>query len=82
MRAKARYYLTIKLDAARNMLEKTTMRIIDVALACGFKSAGHFSSRYLSSFGQMPRESRNSWLVNKMEATVESDRGVGQSRPG
>ena len=54
----ARYYLTIRLEAARDMLEKSAMKIIDVAIACGFKSAGHFSSRYVSSFGQTPRESR------------------------
>lgn len=55
----ARYYLSIRLESARVMLEKTTMKIIDVALACGFKSAGHFSSRYVSSFGKTPRETRN-----------------------
>lgn len=54
----ARYYLTLRLDSARDMLEKNTMKIIDVAVACGFKSAGHFSSRYFSSFGVTPRETR------------------------
>ena len=56
----ARYYLTLRLEAAREMLEKSTLKIIDVAIACGFKSAGHFSSRYYSSFGVTPRDSRNS----------------------
>jgi transcriptional regulator GlxA family with amidase domain len=54
----ARYYLTLRLETARQMLEKSSMKIIDVAVACGFKSAGHFSSRYYSSFGVTPRESR------------------------
>ncbi len=54
----ARYYLTLRLETARRMLEKSSMKIIDVAVACGFKSAGHFSSRYYSSFGVTPRESR------------------------
>ena len=54
----ARYYLTLRLETARRMLEKSSMKIIDVAIACGFKSAGHFSSRYYSSFGVTPRESR------------------------
>ena len=56
----ARYYLTLRLETARRMLEKSSMKIIDVAVACGFKSAGHFSSRYYSSFGVTPRESRKS----------------------
>ncbi len=54
----ARYYLALRLETARRMLENSTMKIIDVAIACGFKSAGHFSSRYYSSFGVTPRESR------------------------
>ncbi len=54
----ARYYLTMRLEAARTMLQSSTMKIIDVAMACGFKSAGHFSSRYLSSYGVTPRSSR------------------------
>ena len=54
----ARYYLILRLESARQMLEKTSMKIIDVAVACGFKSAGHFSSRYFSSFNETPRETR------------------------
>ena len=54
----ARYYLTIRLQAARQLLEKSAMKIIDIAIACGFKSAGHFSSRYYSSFGITPRQTR------------------------
>ncbi len=55
----ARYYLTLRLESAKGLLEKTSMKVIDVAIACGFKSAGHFSSRYFSSFGETPRETRN-----------------------
>ena len=54
----ARYYLILRLEAARELLERSTLKIIDVAIACGFKSAGHFSSRYYSSFGVTPREAR------------------------
>jgi len=54
----ARYYLSLRLETAREMLEKSVSKIIDIAIACGFKSAGHFSSRYLSSFGVTPRQTR------------------------
>ncbi|WP_423909383.1 GlxA family transcriptional regulator [Candidatus Spongiihabitans sp.] len=54
----ARYYLNMRLDAARKMLETSAMKIIDVTVACGFKSAGHFSSRSYSSYGVTPRDSR------------------------
>ena len=56
----ARYYLTLRLETSRQMLEKSNSKIIDIAVACGFKSAGHFSSRYFSSFGFTPRQTRQS----------------------
>ncbi|MBX2868871.1 MAG: GlxA family transcriptional regulator [Acidiferrobacterales bacterium] len=55
----ARYYLTQRLEAARSMLEQSNTRIVDIAKATGFRSAGHFSTRYLSSYGITPSEARS-----------------------
>lgn len=52
------YYQQIRLRAARKLLEQTTMTILEVALACGFASAGHFSKRFRAYFGQSPSEVR------------------------
>ena len=46
MRARASYYLKLRLDRARTMLLQTTKPILDVAVACGFASASHFSRCY------------------------------------
>ena len=54
----ARYYLTLRLNEAKRLLEQSSMPIIDVAIACGFNSAGHFSYRYRSFFGFSPRKAR------------------------
>lgn len=54
----ARYYLTLRLHEAQRLVESSNMKIIDVAMSTGFKSAGHFSSRYLSCFGVTPRDTR------------------------
>jgi len=54
----ARYYLALRLAEARRLLEQSSMPIIDVAIACGFNSAGHFSYRYRSFFGMSPRTAR------------------------
>ena len=35
------------------------MSVIDVALACGFVSASHFSKCYRDFFGRTPRRERN-----------------------
>ncbi len=57
-RSPARYYLELRLDRARLLLLQTNMSIIDVALACGFVSASHFSKCYRDYFGRTPRKER------------------------
>lgn len=54
----SKYYMKIRLEAAHNLLQNSTIKIVDAALACGFKSQGHFSSRYHSLYGKTPREGR------------------------
>jgi transcriptional regulator GlxA family with amidase domain len=38
---------------------QTNMSVIDVALACGFVSASHFSKCYRDYFGKTPRHERS-----------------------
>jgi transcriptional regulator GlxA family with amidase domain len=57
-RSPARYYLELRLDRARLLLLQTNMSIIDVALACGFVSASHFSKCYRDFYGRTPRKER------------------------
>lgn len=57
-RSPARYYLELRLNRARLLLLQTDMSIIDVALACGFVSASHFSKCYRDFFGHTPRRER------------------------
>jgi transcriptional regulator GlxA family with amidase domain len=53
-----RYYLGLRLDAANKMLKTSSTSVLDIALACGFKSPGHFSTCYLSRYGITPRAGR------------------------
>ena len=57
-RSPARYYLELRLNRARLLLLQTNMSVIDVALACGFVSASHFSKCYRDYFGRTPRRER------------------------
>ncbi len=57
-RSPARYYLELRLHRARLLLLQTNMSVIDVALACGFVSASHFSKCYRDFFGRTPRKER------------------------
>lgn len=59
----ARYYLALRLAEAKRLLEQSSMPIIDVAISCGFNSAGHFSYRYRSYFGLSPRTARSRALT-------------------
>ena len=53
-----RYYLELRLARARQLLLQTTRPIVDIAFACGFVSAPHFSKCYRDRYGVPPREER------------------------
>ena len=53
-----KYYLVLRLERARDLLRQTSQPILDVALACGFSSASHFSRSYNDYFGQTPTTER------------------------
>jgi len=53
-----RYYLELRLARARQLLLQTSISIVDVAFACGFVSAPHFSKCYRDFFGIPPRDER------------------------
>ncbi len=48
------YHLQCRLQRARNLLRQTSMEIIDVALACGFGTASHFTKTYREHYGVTP----------------------------
>lgn len=52
------YYSKIRLDIARQMVRRTSMRIIDIGIACGFSSGSHFSKRYRAAHGLSPAQDR------------------------
>jgi len=62
-RTPAHYYLELRLDRARHLLYQTDLPIMDVACACGFVSASHFSTCYRQMYGKTPREERQSTLT-------------------
>ncbi len=53
-----RYFMEMRLERARNLLVQTEASVIEVALACGFENAGHFSRVYKSMFGVGPSAQR------------------------
>ena len=53
-----KYFMELRLERARHFLVQTESSVIDVALACGFESAGHFSRVYRATFGVTPTNQR------------------------
>jgi transcriptional regulator GlxA family with amidase domain len=54
----SRYGLRLRLARARTLLLETTRPILDVAVACGFVSASHFSRCYRAAYGRRPSDER------------------------
>jgi AraC family transcriptional regulator, glycine betaine-responsive activator len=57
-RSPARYYLEMRLHRARLLLLQTNLSVMNVALACGFVSASHFTKCYRAFFGRTPYRER------------------------
>jgi AraC family carnitine catabolism transcriptional activator len=62
----ARYYLKIRLQAARNLLFYSDVSIQNVALSCGFSGADVFSRTFRNHFGQSPREFRKDFSTDRL----------------
>jgi transcriptional regulator GlxA family with amidase domain len=54
----SRYYLELRLQRARQLLQGTHHSIVQVGLMCGFSSGSHFSTAFGALFGNTPREER------------------------
>lgn len=55
-----RYYMSRRLHKAKQLLETTSMPIIDIAVACGYISSSHFSKSFKDHFRQLPSRVRAS----------------------
>lgn len=64
----ARYYLDLRLQRAKLLLEQTAMPVLQIAVATGFTSAAHFAKSYKSAFGRTPREARRTKTSGGMTA--------------
>ena len=53
-----RYYLSLRLAHARQLLLNTSYSIIEISIATGFPSPSYFTSCYRRSFGSTPRKDR------------------------
>ena len=53
-----RYFMELRLEKARNLLVQSEASVLEIALACGFESSGHFARVYRNAYGVTPMEQR------------------------
>ena len=51
----SRYYMELRLNRARELLQKTSKSITEISIACGFSSTSHFSKNVKDQFGCSPK---------------------------
>jgi transcriptional regulator GlxA family with amidase domain len=51
-------YLKVRLDRARTLVHETALPLLEIAVACGFATASHFSRAYRARFQRSPRQDR------------------------
>jgi transcriptional regulator GlxA family with amidase domain len=55
----AQYYIQLRLEWGKNLLEQTCIPVIDIAVASGFVTASHFSRSFRNLFSCLPSEIRS-----------------------
>lgn len=53
-----KYFMELRLERARHLLIQTEASVIEIALACGFESSGHFSRVYRAANCVAPMQQR------------------------
>jgi AraC family transcriptional regulator len=56
------FVLHRRVDRAKEMLRAAEMRVLDVAVACGFKTQQHFARVFRQLCGASPTEYRQEFL--------------------
>lgn len=55
----AEYYLRLRLNRGKQLLQQSSLSVLDITLACGFSSPSAFARAYRTAFGHPPSSDRN-----------------------
>lgn len=61
-----RYYVQMRLDRARQLIEHTNLPMHETAMACGFHSQANLSRRYQARFGITPAAARQGAIAGAL----------------
>ncbi|CAN1539384.1 COG4977 Transcriptional regulator containing an amidase domain and an AraC-type DNA-binding HTH domain [Sphingomonadaceae bacterium] len=65
------YYMRLRVERARDLLVYSDLRVIDAAVAAGFKSSSHLSTWYRRLYGVRPSEIRETHADGSKAKSVE-----------
>jgi AraC family transcriptional regulator len=68
------FLLRERVERAKAMLRGRNMRILDVAVACGFKTQQHFAQVFRDVYGVRPTEYRQEFLSSEVIRALETSR--------
>jgi transcriptional regulator GlxA family with amidase domain len=66
-----RFVLRQRIERAKEMLRTAEERVLDVAIACGFKTQQHFARVFRQICGASPTDYRHEFFLAPKENTVE-----------
>ncbi len=75
----AQYYVNMRLRRARELLLQTDMAIMNITVACGFRSPCHFSKSYRSVFGHSPSHERRDPSPTESPARLPDAAGMSEN---
>ena len=67
----AHFYIGIRLERARGLLQQTDMGVLAVSVACGFGSSSHFSRAYRARFDTSPKDDRSQVPLHGSRARLQ-----------
>jgi AraC family carnitine catabolism transcriptional activator len=76
-----RFYLGLRLDRARELLQQTGMMVTEVVVACGFGSSSYFSRAYRAKFGRVPKDDRTEARSTARQRATSKTRGTSRLLP-
>jgi transcriptional regulator GlxA family with amidase domain len=71
-RSPKRYYLQLRLERAHLLLVNSSLPVFEIAVACGFSSASHFSRTYRETYGCTPQRTRLAELAHRQPSRSTS----------
>ena len=70
----SKYLIEYRLEKSRELLEKTILKVSDIAAHVGYNDVSHYIQSFRKVYGVTPEQYRNSWKSRKSKAAGQGGR--------